>query len=72
MVQQKWGTKCVQIYDLLTVIFYLKDGFGDIGVLSLLQTLTDLILHPIPPSTEGRHSLGEIRGEGALFHNLWK
>lgn len=37
------ANKCVQIYVLLTIIFYLKDVFGDINVLSLSQTLADLI-----------------------------
>lgn len=36
------ANKYVQIYVLLTIIFYLKDVFGEITVLSLSQTLADL------------------------------
>ena len=36
----------------------------DINVLNVSQTLAELMLLCIFPSTEDRHSLGEIRWEG--------
>lgn len=44
----------------------------DINVLNVSQTLAELMLLCLLPSTEGRHSLGEIRWEGALSHPPWK
>lgn len=44
----------------------------DINVLNVSQTLAELLLLCILPSTEGRHSLGKITWEGALFRTFWK
>lgn len=54
-------------YVFLIIIFYLKDMFVVINVLSSSEILGDRMLHSTLPSREGRHSLGEIGGEGGPF-----